>query len=190
MDTLTIKQRMRHTLQMIDVVKLSKNDEKSVLELGCGYHGRNLFELLKQYPAFQCLGIDKVVNSDIRIKNIVLLSDDMTSWQPPRTADIVLSLALIEQLPDPGQHLQLISEALKPGGIAVLYTPTPDAHALWSLLGKLNFIDTSEGNVHMLYLTQQGINYLAEREGLKMIKRKVFEFGLNQIVLVQKLATY
>ncbi len=189
-DKLTIKQRMHHTLQMIDAAKLSRNDEKSVLELGCGYHGGNLRELVKHYPAFQCLGIDTVVNSDTGVKNITLLADDVTTWQPKKSVDIVLSLAVIEHLPDPGQHLQLISKALKPGGIAVLSTPTPAAHALWSLLGKLHLIDTSEGNVHMLYLTRQGINYLAERERLKIIKRKVFEFGLNQIVLVQKLATY
>ena len=185
-DKLTIKQRMHHTLQMIDAAKLSRNDEKSVLELGCGYHGNNLIELVKHYPGFHCLGIDTVVNPDTGIKNIALLADDVTNWQPKNTLDFVLSLAVIEHLPDPGQHLRLISMALKPGGIAILSTPMPAAHALWSLMGKLRVIDTSEGNVHMLYLTHQGLSHMAEREGLKIIKRKIFEFGLNQIVLMQK----
>lgn len=38
----------------------------------------------------------------------------------------------------------------------------------------------------MLYLTQQGVSHLAERAGLKIIRRKIFEFGLNQIVLMEK----
>jgi 2-polyprenyl-3-methyl-5-hydroxy-6-metoxy-1,4-benzoquinol methylase len=185
-DKLTIKQRMYQMLQMLGVVELSKNDKKNVLEFGCGYHGNNLIELIKHYPGFQCLGIDMVVNPDPSIKNITLLADDVTTWQPKNTFGIVLSLAVIEHLPDPAQHLQLISRALKPGGIAVLSSPTPDAHGLWLLLGRLRMIDTSAGNVHMLYLTQQGVNSLAEQTGLRIIRRKLYELGLNQIVLMEK----
>jgi len=57
----------------------------------------------------------------------------------------------------------------------------------WSLLGKLRLIDTSAGNIHMLYLTQQGVKVLAEQTGLKVISKKLFKFGLNQIILMEKL---
>ena len=185
-DKLTIKQRMHHALKMIAVFKLSDIDERSVLELGCGYQGSNLIDLVRHYPCFQCLGIDKVVNADAGRNNITLLSDDITTWHPSNFFDIVLSLAVVEHLPDPSRHLRLIYQSLKPGGIAILSTPMPGAHASWSLLGKLRLIDTSTGNAHMLYLTQQGVNYLAEQAGLKVINQKLFEFGLNQIVLLEK----
>jgi len=186
-DKLTIKQRMHYTLKMVGTTNLSSKGEIHVLELGCGYQGSNLIELMKYYPEFRCLGIDRVVNPDTTSKNLSLLPGDITIWQPHNPADIVLSLAVIEHLPDPGQHLRMISQALKPGGIAVLTTPTPAAHALWSLLGKLHLIDTSAGNIHMLYLTKQGVKILADRAGLKVISQKLFEFGLNQIVLMEKL---
>jgi hypothetical protein len=54
-------------------------------------------------------------------------------------------------------------------------------------LGKLHLIDTSAGNIHMLYLTRQGVKVLAEQTGLKVISQKLFEFGLNQIILLEKL---
>ena len=186
-DKLTIKRRMHHTLKMVGTANLSNKGEIHVLELGCGYHGSNLIELMKYYPEFRCLGVDRVVKPGSSTKNFSLLPGDITTWQPQNPADIVLSLAVIEHLPDPGQHLRMISQALKPGGIAVLTTPTPATHALWSILGKLHLIDTSAGNIHMLYLTQQGVKVLAEQTGLKVISEKLFEFGLNQIILLEKL---
>jgi hypothetical protein len=38
----------------------------------------------------------------------------------------------------------------------------------------------------MLYLTHQSISCLAEQAGVKVIRRKIFELGLNQIVLMEK----
>lgn len=186
-DKATMKRRMHHTLQMVGTANLSNKGQTSVLELGCGYHGSNLIELLKHYPGFQCLGIDRVVKPGTNTMNLTLLSGDISTWIPQKEVDIVLSLAVIEHLPEPCQHLRLISQALKPCGFAILTTPAPATHTLWSLLRRLHFIDISEGNVHMLYLTRQGVKILAEQAGLKVISQKRFEFGLNQIFLMEKL---
>ncbi|MCJ7696353.1 MAG: class I SAM-dependent methyltransferase [Anaerolineaceae bacterium] len=182
-DHITLHLRLKKVVKILKGIPNIETEELNVIELGCGYKGDNIQKLAKRYPKALFDGIDLQVNPETHRFGLNLISGDITNWQGSKQYDIVLSLAVIEHLINPLQHLQLIHQLLKPEGIAVLTSPTPESHFLWNVLKSLCLIDNSLGNEHIIYLTKRGIVQLSQKAGLRIAKLRNFEVGLNQIVV-------
>ncbi len=180
-DRITLHLRLSKIVKILTGISNIDTKDLKVLELGCGYNGENIQELAKRYPKALFEGIDLQVNPNIHYSGVTLISGDIATWKTEKQYDIVLSLAVIEHLSDPLQHLKLIHSLLKPEGVAILTSPTPPSHFLWNILKSLRLIDNSLGGEHVVYLTKSGIVRLSNNAGLHLVKLESFEIGLNQI---------
>ncbi len=188
-DRLTIKGRIKISQHINSnyekQIYSTKNTRINVLELGCGYNGFNLIYLSKIFPAIDFTGVDVSVKKTEN-PNVNLVCGDIEIWQPKLMYDVVLSLAVIEHLTDPSKHFHLIKKCLNPDGKAILTTPTPFNHIIWSNLARFRMIDVNNIDEHKLYLTRGGIYSLAVTHDLSVIQYKQFQLGLNQYATLAK----
>ncbi len=177
-----IQRRLRQVIKsLVRLTKDRPNTPIDVLELGCGYFASNLRQIKRLVPNARCMGVDLVVNQEVAGRqDLELLEVELEAWRPPRTFDLVLSLAVAEHLVDIQGHFDLIAKSLRPNGIAVNTTPTPQAHVVLYALGKLGIVDVEEIADHKLYLTRTGISDLAQKASLRVLEYGLFQFGLNQ----------
>lgn len=167
------------------IAHADQNEPIEILELGCGFWARNLFQLSKEFPDVHFTGIDVSVSLE-ETPSVKLIAADLESWRPNRTYSAVLSLAVLEHLRDPRRHFDLIAEVLQPGGLCGLTSPTPPSHGVLSLLAKLGIFDAEEIKDHKSYYTQGGISALAESAGLVIDEYVPMSFGFNQWALLRK----
>ncbi len=182
-----IQRRVREVLKTLRAFVANRPSEPiDVLELGCGYFASNLQQIKRLIPNARCTGVDLVVSQEVANRQeLELLEVELDSWRPPRTFDLVLSLAVIEHLVDIQRHFDLIARSLRPNGIAVNTTPTPYAHFMLQALGKFGIVDTKEIIDHKLYLTRTGVYSLARRASLEVLDYNLFQFGMNQHYVLQ-----
>lgn len=180
-----IQRRLVKARRLLDLV-VSKRPGKQldVLELGCGFWGRNLAGLQPDYLNVKFTGVDLSVSKNVA--GIHLIQADLSVWQPEQTYDVVLSLAVVEHLLAPAAHFALIAKSLKKDGQAGLTTPTPQADLVLRMLGKLGIFDREEIEDHKLYLTQNGLESLAGQAGLAVEENYTFSLGMNQWMLTRK----
>jgi len=186
LEDIAIKRRLIKAQWLLETL-LYKNPEKElqVLELGCGFWGRNLQKLSKDFAGVQLSGVDLTVTKE-KTGPVNLIQADLTKWKPDRTYDGVLSLAVLEHLLDPQQHFELIATCLKKGGLAGLTTPTPPAHFVLERLARLGIFDRAEIKDHKMYFTENGLDNLAERAGLVVEEYREMSLGMNQWMLLRK----
>ena len=156
-----------------------------ILELGCGFWGRNLQLLKKSFPSVQFTGVDLKVTPE-RMPLIELIQADITQWKPTEQYDGILSLAVVEHLLDPRQHFNLIADSLRSKGLACLTTPTPPAHFVLRVLAGLRVFDPAEISDHEIYFTETGLRNLAKGSNLVVEEYNQMTFGLNQSMLLRK----
>jgi 2-polyprenyl-3-methyl-5-hydroxy-6-metoxy-1,4-benzoquinol methylase len=105
---------------------------KSVLDVGCGY-GYGIEYLLRKGAA-SCVGLDysekaikfaKRIYQDSNLQYYVMDANNL-SYFNDQSFDVVLSIEVIEHLPDANKHISEISRVMKTGGILVLSTPNKE----------------------------------------------------------------
>lgn len=157
----------------------------SILELGCGFYGNNLVMLQEEFPQATFTGCDLKV-SETPQSDIQLFEANLETWRPEATVDIILSLAVAEHLLLVHEHFSLIAACLKPGGVAIVTTPSPAADFVLKLFANLGVFDKDEILDHKLYLTKRGIELMAANAGLILRDYHVFTAGLNQGMILVK----
>lgn len=183
-DRMTVQRRVALAKTVIQQTLNDTAVPADILELGCGFRGLNLQVLSTQFPALNFHGVDLHV-AQSNTPQISLMDADLTHWTPEKQYDVVLSLAVVEHLIEPLQHFRLIQDCLKPGGMSLLTSPTPPNHAVWGTLSSMGLI-RDEKSGHKLYLTQAGIEDLAQTAGLQILHYQTFQFGLNQWVSLRR----
>ena len=138
-DDITFQENLR------DSSDLLRN--KLIIDLGCG--DKHLEKSLKTYNA-SYLGLD-IEDIDLELGPIPL--DD-------NTVDIIISLAVIEHLSNPGVFLSEILRVLRPGG--VLWLSTPDINA-----SKFDFWNDP---THVHPYNPKSIRFLLMMNGFKYIR--------------------
>lgn len=185
LEAFAIRRRLRAARHVLDVlVANDPNGKFEVLELGCGFWGRNLSLLSKEYMNINFKGVDLSVSKNV--SGVSLIEADISTWKPSQNYDAVLSLAVIEHLVDSLGHFELMAKCLRKGGFIGLTTPGPQAHFVLDALARLGIFDRSEIEDHKLYLTETGIHQLAVDSGFSVLEFKRFSLGMNQWVLMQK----
>ncbi|KAA3646313.1 MAG: class I SAM-dependent methyltransferase [Chloroflexi bacterium] len=161
--------------------------ELSVVELGCGYYGRNLFYLRDRFPDANFLGVDLKINPGLyKYEGVYLLQADLNNWQPVQNFDCVLSLAVTEHLAEINKHFSLIESCMTNQGRAVVTSPLPQAHFLLWFLSRLRIFNPQEIDDHKLYLTRTGLQRYAQQAGLHIQGYRTISFAMHQAAILGK----
>jgi len=179
------KIRARKADELID----EKSRKGRLLDIGCG-----------SYPYFlssidfkEKFGIDKNVkaytNKGINIKKHDIGRNEKLPYDSD-FFDVVTLLAIIEHVNEK-QAKELLKEvhrALKPGGKAILTTPTDKADIILRIMSKLFLVSSEEIDEHKQLYTSKILREQLEYAGFKndAIEIKSFEFGLNLIASAEK----
>jgi trans-aconitate methyltransferase len=183
LEAIAIRRRLKQAFHLLQDVSMQA-PEASVLELGCGFWGSNLIALSEAYPAMSFTGVDLSVSEDE--SSVHLIQGNVSNWTPNKQFDVVLSLAVVEHLPNPQYHFVLLADCTKKTGWIGLTTPTPQSHFILKALSQLGIFDGTEIEDHKSYLTLSGIQALAHISKLTVEELHTFSFGLNQWALMRK----
>ena len=181
-------EKLLQTIRFKKVEPFIKNGSK-LLDLGCGYKGAFL---KKEYSKIsEGRGCDISVTKKKLPGNIKLIPKDLDGnlRLPQNHFDVVISLAVIEHLINPGALINQAYKTLKKGGLLILETPTPKAQTLLELLAyKIHVVSEQEIRDHKNYYSGNDLLKMLERSGFKKggIKIKPFELGFNLFVTAKK----
>ena len=95
------------------------NPNASVLDVGCGDGGFLRF-LRDHAPGLSLCGID--VSANAADSRIDYHQGDFSTWNPGKNFDAVISLAVIEHVPDPRAFARRIHDLTRPGGFSAILT--------------------------------------------------------------------
>ncbi len=157
-----------------------------VVDVGCGRQAALGWLLRRDVSRY--IGLDRTV-PDITFGNITLRCGDaheLGFLVPSASADIVVALALIEHLEEPGRFLASCSAILRSGGTIALTTPTPKAKPILEFLAALHVIDAAEIREHKRYFSHLQLRALFEHEGFQVLILHTFLIGFNTICVARK----
>ncbi|MDD3905553.1 MAG: class I SAM-dependent methyltransferase [Candidatus Omnitrophica bacterium] len=80
--------------------------------------------------------------------------------------DVITLFDVIEHIPDPKNMVRNIRKLLKPGGIAMIYTPNFDSLAFRYMKEKSNLVMPAE---HLFYFTPSSLRAILEENNLEVI---------------------
>lgn len=151
----------------------------SVLDVGCGSGA-----LADHVAPADYLGYDVDAQSIV-----VAISTNpgyafTQSLPEDRFFDTVVSLAVIEHIPDPGTFLATLAGRVRAGGRIIISTPNPRfefIHHAGSMIGLFSH-DASEEHVSLL--DRKGLHDLASSLGLDVIAYRRFLMGANQLFVL------
>jgi SAM-dependent methyltransferase len=105
-----------------------------VLDAGCG-DGLMSLALARRHPGWRIVGVDRredlLEGARARaaargLGNVRFLAGDLTRALPESGFDAVVSLEVLEEVPDDRRALEVMAAALRPGGMLVLQVPERD----------------------------------------------------------------
>lgn len=99
--------------------------------------------------------------------------------------DCITMLAVLEHIPDGGAIARECSRLLAPGGRVVITVPKPQVDKILDVLSALKLIDGMSLDEHHGY-DVEATTPLFEGAGLRLLRRKSFELGLNCLFVFEK----
>jgi len=103
---------------------------------------------------------------------------------PEEPFDSIVSLAVIEHLPEPGEFLTRCHRMLNDDGVLVLTTPTPmgdRVHHLLQVLGIMGSVD----EFHVSTMSPANLRAVIEDAGYSVTHSRRFQLGMNQIAVAE-----
>lgn len=176
-------------LRRLRINQIKKFIPRGILvDMGCG---RNyiFLEFIKN-KIKKGFGFDIEIKRRIKKENIELRHHNARGRLPlkPGFADAVTLLAVIEHI---SNYNFIISEAkriLKRKGLIIITTPTKFAKYVLEFLSyKLKIVSPKEIQDHKQYFGKKELNLLLEKQGFKILRSNYFEFGLNMVVIAEKI---
>lgn len=174
---------------------IPRSTQLTLVDLGCGPHSRFFFFAQSRGLAIkQYIGIDPIISSNrkkelermgpITIKNKPLATKIPL---PTGTVDVVVAFAFLEHVDNPQHILYETMRILKPGGKAVITTPTYKAQKVLEFLAfKAHLISKREIAEHKQYFDKSSLlSLLGKAEGVRL-KHQYFELGLNNLLILTK----
>ena len=150
----------------------------SILDIGCGNGYLAQFCSPERYHGYE---IDPVsINSAIKKFPQYRFSPK----KPESKFDTIVLLAVIEHIANPEAFVSSILENLKNTGRVIITTPHPSLEWVHFLGAKAGLFSFHADEEHEQLFTRKKMTLLAEKTGLKVIYRKRFLFGANQIFIL------
>lgn len=162
-------------------------EARSVLDLGCG-----LCELIAALPdEIEYTGVER--DQWMYGRACTLFSRyrfhrgdiEETAFVLDAQVDAILLLAVWEHLHDPAALLEKARRWIKPGGRFIATTPAPAAHQVLELGSRLGLLSRHADEEHEKLWSFAEIEEIARRTGWRMIRRKRFLLGANQLFVLQ-----
>lgn len=168
------------------LIKKHLGQNQIICDLGCGEDGYFLQSLAA--TSDHCIGFDLKVVPSLSQKNISLYATNLEGLLPltDQTVDIVISLAVIEHLNTPEQHVSEARRILKPGGLFILTTPGPMSKPILETLAYLKLINQDSIKDHKQYLDKASLLNLFTTNNFQEIRFRRFQGGLNQLIVGRK----
>ncbi len=158
------RHRRRHVFALLDRVPFS-----SLLDVGCG-DGALLRMLHKRYPKVSFHGVDLsavvIERNQAALPHMQFATANVAVDPLPGSYDVVVCTEVLEHLDDPAKALRTIAEATKPGGHAVITTPTGTVHATERHFG------------HTRHMTRAELGLLAESAGFDVVENRSWGFPM------------
>jgi SAM-dependent methyltransferase len=102
-----------------------------------------------------------------------------------RTFQIILMLAVLEHFSSPERALQNTVAYLDPNGKIILTTPHPSAARLHALGASTGIFSREADEEHGKFFDRKLLEELVLSWGLKILLYEKFQFGLNQVVVME-----
>ncbi len=160
--------------------------EARVLDVGCG-----LSDLSARFPSY--VGCDRmpwvVEENRRRHPSAAYHLWDVAAEPPPPGLgaapgfEIVLMLALLEHLADPGAALARVAPLLVPGGRVVTTTPHPAGRIPLEAGARLGLLSAHADEEHETLLDRAALEAAGARAGLTLERYERFLLGLNQLAV-------
>lgn len=154
----------------------------TVVDCGCG--GGSLLDLIKGL-AGRTIGIEPFAgyHADLRARGHEVCRDlDEAEGRFAATADLALSVHVIEHTTDPVDHLSRLRRIVRPGGRILVLTPNLDDLLL--TIDPDRFAPFFFRKVHTFYFTSTSLAMCAQRAGLEVQEILYYhEFGLANALL-------
>jgi len=99
---------------------------------------------------------------------------------------IVLS-AVVEHIKDPVKVLKSIRKNLSPLGSVIITTPTPRSKSILEFGSKIGLFNNHDIEEHEKYYSRDELFEICYQAGYKIMVYYKFEFGLNQIIVIEKI---
>jgi SAM-dependent methyltransferase len=107
-------------------------EPQRILDAGCG-RGDYAIYLARRYPAARVLGVDldatliarnRDVAARLGVRNVEFAVVDLQAFHPAAEFDLIVSIDVLEHLPQQERALANLAGALRPEGIAFYHIPT------------------------------------------------------------------
>lgn len=140
-----------HHIYVKSLKKFSKLITGNVIDIGCG---QKPYKDIIENHASRYFGLEyeKTLHG---FKNVDVVGNAMVLPFKDLSADFIVSLQVMEHVPEPGQYLEGILRVLKPGGHLLLMTPF-----MWG---------EHEAPYDFYRYTRFGLEYLAKKAGFEII---------------------
>lgn len=173
--------RMRAALRWLD-------GGRSVLDLGCG-----LCELVPRIPpGADYTGVERdpwMLDRARRLHpSLRFVAGDLEdpAFDPGVRADRLVLLAVWEHLRDPASFLARARGWTEPGGLLVLTTPAPRAHALLEAGSRVGLLSRHADEEHERLWPLDEIERAALAAGWQPTHRGTFLLGMNQLAVLRR----
>lgn len=185
LDDLIFKFRARMVLSMLPV------PAPLVADLGSGYDARFLRVARRAGRIEAGIVVDVSLDASRPDASITLIEADLSERLPIPDSSVAAttSLAVLEHLERPGVHVSEMHRILRPGGVAIITTPSVRSKRLLELLAfRLHVIDADEIRDHKHYYTKRELRTLLVGAGFAedAITYRSFALGMNQLVVAAK----
>jgi SAM-dependent methyltransferase len=161
-----------------------------VADLGSGYDARFL-RLARQARLIDAgIAVDVSFDRSNLGEGIVPVEADLSDPLPIADGAVAAatSLAVLEHLVRPEVHLAEMHRILRPGGVAILTTPSRASKPVLEFLAyRLHVIDAAEIRDHKHYYSAAELRTLFEAAGFAPgVSHRSFALGMNQLVVGRK----
>jgi SAM-dependent methyltransferase len=165
--------------------------ELEALELGCGYHARQLLALEPRLK--RAIGIDFQIAPDLRNRERFTFYEGGIEDTLPKlegdSFDVILIISVLEHLLEPQFVIQSAWRLLKPSGLLLINVPTWVGKRLLELSAfRLGWSPKIEIDDHKMYYSKRDLWPMLVRAGFRpsCIRMRYHKFGLNLFAAATK----
>jgi SAM-dependent methyltransferase len=185
LDDLIFRFRAHRVLSCLPV------DASLVADLGSGYDARFLRTACRAGRVKAGIAVDIALDASGPDAAITLIEADLTKELPIPAGSVsaATSLAVLEHLDEPAIHVSEMHRILRPGGTAIMTTPSVRSRPILEFLAfRLHVIAADEIRDHKHYYTERELRILLVGAGFAedAISYRSFAFGMNQLVVAAK----